>query len=107
MSIRQLRSSVAGLAIANVVAFAVAPAVAEDQSTAVTAQGEPAADQSTGLTEIIVTAQSDDRWSLAGFVDSIENDRIVTTANIDEAVNAGYVITTPPRTYGLRGAVRF
>ena len=55
----------------------------------------------------VTLAQSDDRWSLAAFVDNIENDRIVTTANIDEAVNAGYVITTPPRTYGLRGAVRF
>lgn len=55
----------------------------------------------------LTLAESEDRWSLAAFVDNIENDRIVTTANINEAVNAGYVMTTAPRTYGLRAAVQF
>ena len=63
---------------------------------------------STWRTNASVTlAQSDERWSLSAFVDNIENDRIVTTANVNEAVTGGYVMTTPPRTYGLRAAVKF
>lgn len=52
-------------------------------------------------------AEGAERWSLAAFVDNIENDRIATTANVNEAVNTGYVIATAPRTYGLRASVRF
>nr|WP_225883601.1 TonB-dependent receptor [Sphingomonas aliaeris] len=48
-----------------------------------------------------------DRWSLTGFVRNIENDRIVTAAPIFNIGGVGTVVTSPPRTYGVRANVRF
>ncbi|WP_368039983.1 TonB-dependent receptor domain-containing protein [Sphingomonas bacterium] len=45
------------------------------------------------------------RWSVAGFVRDIENDRLLAVPFSFGGVLVAY--TTPPRTYGLRGSVKF
>lgn len=50
---------------------------------------------------------ADDRWSIAGFVRNIENDRDPVGANDFGIGSARVVVTSPPRTYGVRGTVRF
>ena len=49
----------------------------------------------------------DDRWSIEGFVRNIENDRYITNAQYFLIGNGLSIVTAPPRTYGVRGAVRF
>lgn len=48
-----------------------------------------------------------DRWSLAGFVRNIENDRIVMAAPIFNIGGVGTQVMGPPRTYGARFSMKF
>jgi iron complex outermembrane receptor protein len=50
---------------------------------------------------------ADDRWSIAGFVRNIEDNRIVTAAPIFNIGGVGTVVTAPPRTYGLRVMAKY
>lgn len=50
---------------------------------------------------------ADDRWSIAGFVRNIENDRILNFAVTHPLANALVGGSTAPRTYGARASVRF
>ncbi|HEX8445961.1 MAG TPA: TonB-dependent receptor [Sphingomonas sp.] len=50
---------------------------------------------------------SDDRWSIAGFVRNIEDNRFVTAGQIYNAASATTVIVNAPRTYGMRAGVKF
>lgn len=49
----------------------------------------------------------DDRWSLAAFVRNIEDDRFAADAPIYNAGSANTYSYTRPRTYGVRGTVKF
>jgi iron complex outermembrane receptor protein len=48
-----------------------------------------------------------DKWSLTAFVRNIENNRIVTAAPLFNIGGVGTIVTSPPRTYGVRANVRF
>lgn len=48
-----------------------------------------------------------DAWSIAGFVRNIENDRFAINANSFAIGSAIVATTNPPRTYGVRGTVKF
>ena len=48
-----------------------------------------------------------DRWSIAGFVRNIENDRILNFAVTHPLANALVGGSTAPRTYGARASVKF
>ncbi len=50
---------------------------------------------------------ADDRWSIAGFVRNIENDRILNFAVTHPLANALVGGSTAPRTYGVRASVKF
>lgn len=50
---------------------------------------------------------ADDGWSIAGFVRNIENNRYAVGANDFAIGSALVIVTNPPRTYGVRGTVRF
>lgn len=49
----------------------------------------------------------DDSWNLSAFVANIENNRIPTTGPYYSFAASGNLITSAPRTYGLRGAIKF
>ena len=49
----------------------------------------------------------DDRWSIAGFVRNIENDRFPTAGQIYNAASATTNIYMAPRTYGVRASMKF
>ena len=53
----------------------------------------------------IAFGPSDDRWSISGFVRNIENDRLLAVPFAFAGLLVAY--TTPPRTYGVRGSVKF
>ena len=48
-----------------------------------------------------------ERWSIAAFVRNIEGDRIILSAQTHPLANTLVATTTAPRTYGLRGSIRF
>ena len=48
-----------------------------------------------------------DAWSIAGYVRNIENNRFAVNANEFAIGNAIVATTNPPRTYGVRGSVKF
>ncbi len=50
---------------------------------------------------------ADGRWSLAAFVRNIENNRVPTFGGPTPLLNFTVVGTTPPRTFGGRGSVKF
>ena len=50
---------------------------------------------------------SDDRWSIAGFVRNIENNRTIVFSSTTPLINALVAGTTAPRTYGVRGSFKF
>ena len=50
---------------------------------------------------------SNDRWSIAGFVRNIENDRILNFAVTHPLANALVGGSTAPRTYGVRASAKF
>ncbi|WP_375429350.1 TonB-dependent receptor [uncultured Sphingomonas sp.] len=52
-------------------------------------------------------APADDRWSVAGFVRNIENDRFLLNANTLAVGSAVVALPNVPRTYGVRGSVKF
>ncbi len=52
-------------------------------------------------------APDGDRWSIAGFVRNIENDRYLTNVQYFLIGNGLSAVTAPPRTYGMRGSVKF
>ena len=47
------------------------------------------------------------RWSIAGFARNVENNRVPVFASPAPLTNLFVVGTTPPRTYGVRGSVKF
>ncbi|WP_246543661.1 TonB-dependent receptor [Novosphingobium profundi] len=49
----------------------------------------------------------DGRWSIGAFVRNIENNRIVSAGLTYNAASAATVVTTPPRTYGVRAGMTF
>lgn len=49
----------------------------------------------------------DDAWQIAAFVRNIEDNRIPVNAPIYSAASSMQYITTAPRTYGVRGSVKF
>ena len=53
----------------------------------------------------VVFGPSSNRWSLGAFIRNIENDRLLAVPFAFGGVLVGY--TTPPRTYGVRGSVKF
>ncbi len=55
----------------------------------------------------ITFAPQNDRWSIGAFVRNIENNRIVTAGLTYNAASASTIITSPPRTYGVRAGVKF
>jgi iron complex outermembrane receptor protein len=46
-------------------------------------------------------------WTLGAFVRNIENDRVPVTAPVFSAGGLTTVVTTAPRTYGLRASASF
>lgn len=48
-----------------------------------------------------------ERWSIGAFVRNIENNRVPVAGLTYNAANAATVVTSPPRTYGLRAGVKF
>ena len=48
-----------------------------------------------------------DRWSVAGFVRNLENDRYVVNAQYFLFGSGLAYLTSPPRTYGVRASVKF
>ena len=50
---------------------------------------------------------ANDRWSIAGFVRNIENNRTINFAALHPTTNLLVAGTTAPRTYGVRGSVKF
>ena len=48
-----------------------------------------------------------DAWSIAGYVRNIENHRFAVNANTFAIGSAVVATTNPPRTYGVRGTVKF
>ena len=50
---------------------------------------------------------SSDRWSIAGFIRNIENDRILNFAVTHPLANALVGGSTAPRTYGVRASAKF
>jgi iron complex outermembrane receptor protein len=55
----------------------------------------------------ISLADAEDRYSIAAFVRNIENERIVSSAPIFNIGGLGTQVTSPPRTYGVRAAMKF
>jgi len=47
------------------------------------------------------------RWSIAGYIRNIENNRFAVNANTFAIGSAVVATTNPPRTYGVRGSVKF
>jgi iron complex outermembrane receptor protein len=52
-------------------------------------------------------ADAEDRYSITAFVRNIENNRIVTSAPIFNIGGVGTIVTSAPRTYGVRVTGRF
>ena len=50
---------------------------------------------------------NNDRWSIEGFVRNLENNRYVVNAQYFLFGNGLAYLTAPPRTYGVRGSVKF
>ncbi|MDB5579236.1 MAG: TonB-dependent receptor [Bradyrhizobium sp.] len=48
-----------------------------------------------------------DRWSIAGFVQNVEGNRVVNSATLVPLTGLLSVTTTTPRVYGVRAAVKF
>jgi iron complex outermembrane receptor protein len=48
-----------------------------------------------------------DTWSIAGYIRNIENDRFAINSNTFAIGSAVVATTNPPRTYGVRGSVKF
>lgn len=48
-----------------------------------------------------------ERWSIGAFVRNIENNRVPVAGLTYNAANAVTMVTSPPRTYGLRAGVKF
>lgn len=48
-----------------------------------------------------------EKWSIGAFVRNIENNRVVTAGLTYNAASAATVVTSPPRTYGIRAGVKF
>ena len=58
--------------------------------------------------DAFITLQGpDNNWSLTGFVNNIENKRILTYSVVRPVLPAVYGVFAPPRTYGLRVSVNF
>ena len=55
----------------------------------------------------ITFSPQNDRWSIGAFVRNIEDNRIVTAGLTYNAASASTIITSPPRTYGIRAGVKF
>ncbi|AIT82237.1 TonB-dependent receptor [Novosphingobium pentaromativorans] len=55
----------------------------------------------------ITFSPDDDRWSIGAFVRNIENNRIATAGPTYNAASAALVVTSPPRTYGIRAGMKF
>ncbi len=55
----------------------------------------------------LTLAAEDDRWSITGFVRNIENERVLTGSQQFAATNALTGVYTAPRTYGIRGNIKF
>ncbi len=49
----------------------------------------------------------DDRWSIAGFVRNIENERVVNSVTLVPTTTILIAGTNAPRTYGVRASVKF
>ena len=52
-------------------------------------------------------APTNDRWSIAGFVRNIENNRFTVVANTVQIGSDVEALPNPPRTYGVRGTIKF
>lgn len=50
---------------------------------------------------------ADDRWSLTGFINNIENETIIARAGNRPIINVSYATLRAPRTYGARIGYRF
>jgi iron complex outermembrane receptor protein len=46
-------------------------------------------------------------WSIGAFVRNIENNRVLSSGLTYNAASASTIITSPPRTYGIRAGVKF
>jgi iron complex outermembrane receptor protein len=58
--------------------------------------------------DAFITLQGpDNNWSLTGFVNNIEDKRVLTYSVVRPVLQAVYGVFAPPRTYGLRASVNF
>lgn len=50
---------------------------------------------------------NDERWSVSGYVNNIEDETVLAAATPRPVLQTVYVVTQAPRTYGLRASYRF
>nr|WP_231635484.1 TonB-dependent receptor [Novosphingobium sp. ST904] len=55
----------------------------------------------------ITFSPQNDRWSIGAFVRNIEDNRVITAGLTYNAASASTIITSPPRTYGIRAGMKF
>lgn len=55
----------------------------------------------------LIFGPDDERWHIAAFVRNIENKRVITNAPIYNAASSQQIVTTAPRTYGVRVGFEF
>ena len=59
-------------------------------------------------TDAFLTLQGpDDRWSLSGFVNNLEDSTVINGSVLRPVLQTVYVTLAPPRTYGIRASTRF